>query len=46
MVIKKMLLINFNKDLSVTMTGIKTETDHQLASIGAMKKYYFLRKTL
>ncbi len=33
------------KDLSkVTMTGIKTETDHQLASIGAMKKYYFFEE--
>ena len=30
------------KDLSkVSMTGIKAETDHQLISIGAMKKYYF-----
>ena len=30
------------KDLSkVSMTGIKAETDNQLISIGAMKKYYF-----
>jgi len=30
------------KDLSkVSMTGIKAETDRQLTSIGAMKKYYF-----
>jgi len=30
------------KDLSkVSMTGIKSETDDQLISIGAMKKYYF-----
>ena len=32
----------FVKDLSkVSMTGIKSETDHQLTSIGALKKYYF-----